>query len=379
MNNVTVLRGLLMCFLGPLAMIPGSAQKAADGELRLNQIQVIGTHNSYHIEPAEGVMNLIRTFTPKTADSIQYTHRPLEQQLGELGVRQLELDLYADPEGGLFAEPVANRMLRKQGGQGHDPTGVLKKPGIKILHSPDFDFLTTALTFVEALKTIRAWSQANSHHVPIMILLELKETGSPLGGRLRKFDAAQLDGVDQEILSVFQRKEILAPDDVRGGAQTLREVIVEKGWPSLREVRGKVMFALDNGSHLRNAYLKGHPSLRGRLLFVSVDENDPAAAFFKLNDPVGGFDQIQRLVKAGFLVRTRADSDTVQARKNDPAKREKALASGAQFVSTDYPEANAAFSNYCVRFSGGIVARPNPVSGALGVERVDPEKAPAQE
>jgi hypothetical protein len=139
------------------------------------------------------------------------------------------------------------------------------------------------------------------------------------------------------------------------------------------------MFALDNGRHLRNAYLKDHPSLRGRLLFVSVDENDPAAAFFKLNDPVGGFDQIQRLVKAGFLVRTRADSDTVQARKNDPAKREKALASGAQFVSTDYPEANAAFSNYCVRFSGGIVARPNPVSGALGVERVDPEKAPAQE
>lgn len=341
-------------------------EEVRSDEIRLNQIQVIGTHNSYHIEPAPGMMDLIRLVTPKTADSIAYSHRPLAEQFGKLGIRQIELDLYADPEGGLFAKPAGLRMLKRRGkdaGPPHDPDGVLKKPGLKILHSPDFDFRTTSLTFAEALQKIRKWSQTNPAHVPIMVLVELKESGSPLGGRLVKFDQAQLDSVDREILAVFERGEILTPDDVRGEAGTLREVIVTKGWPTLDAVRGKVMFALDNGGRLRDAYVKGHPSLKGRLLFATVDEDDGAAAFFKLNDPVGAFDRIQRLVKAGFLVRTRADSGTRQARENDPSTRDRALASGAQYVSTDYPEPNPAFSDYRVRFDGGMVARANPVSG----------------
>ena len=39
-------------------------------------------------------------------------------------------------------------------------------------------------------------------------------------------------------------------------------------------------------------------------------------------------------VKAGFVVRTRADADTVEARTNDTKRRDAALASGAQYVST---------------------------------------------
>jgi len=66
----------------------------------------------------------------------------------------------------------------------------------------------------------------------------------------------------------------------------------------------------------------------------------------KENDPVEGFARIQELVKAGFLVRTRADSDTAEARANDTRSRDQALASGAQFISTDYPEPNRLFSPY---------------------------------
>jgi hypothetical protein len=55
-----------------------------------------------------------------------------------------------------------------------------------------------------------------------------------------------------------------------------------------------------------------------------------------LNDPVGQFDEIQRLVKAGYMVRTRADADTREARENDTRRRAAAFASGAQAVSTDY-------------------------------------------
>jgi len=133
-------------------------------------------------------------------------------------------------------------------------------------------------------------------------------------------------------------------------------------------VRGKVLFGLDNEGAVRDLYLKGHPALEGRLLFVSVPKTNSAAAWMKMNDPVRDFSEIQSLVRDGFLVRTRADADTRQARTNDATQREKALASGAQFVSTDYREANPAFSPYCVRFANGIVARGNPVSGppALG-------------
>jgi hypothetical protein len=94
----------------------------------------------------------------------------------------------------------------------------------------------------------------------------------------------------------------------------------------------------------------------------------------KLNDPVEGFDQIQDMVRAGFMVRTRADSDTRQARTNDPTQRDKALASGAQFVSTDYREPNLSFSPYSVQLEQAKVARINPVSGNPTLGTLDLEK-----
>ena len=123
------------------------------------------------------------------------------------------------------------------------------------------------------------------------------------------------------------------------------------------------MFGLDNGGRIRDMYVAKNPSLQGRLLFASVGENDPGAAFFKLNDPIRAHAQIKRLVKSGFMVRTRADSDTREARKNDTSRRDKALASGAQFVSTDYPEPNKKFSDYSVSFKKGVNYRANPING----------------
>ncbi len=44
------------------------------------------------------------------------------------------------------------------------------------------------------------------------------------------------------------------------------------------------------------------------------------------------------------------------------------MASGAQFVSTDYAEPDTRFSSYSVRFASGIVARINPVTGPSKLE-----------
>jgi len=337
------------------------------GEPRLNQIQVIGTHNSYHLAPEPAVRAVIATAGRRQAEALDYSHRPLAEQFSQLGIRQIELDLYADPEGKLFAEPAARKTLRglgKDPGPDPDPAGLLRKPGLKVLHVPDVDYRTTVYTLVEALKQVRAWSLANRRHVPILILLELKSERIPgLPARPIPFGRRELDDVDAEILSVFPLETILTPDRVRGRCETLREAIQTQGWPTLESVRGQVIFALDNEGSVRDLYLEGHPALRGRVLFTTVAATHPAAAWFKINDPVRSYDGIQQLVRQGFLVRTRADADTVAARSGDVTQRDKALASGAQFVSTDYPVPDPKLSGYRVGFPGGVVARPNPVSG----------------
>ena len=342
----------------------GLAGVAADDGPRLNQIQVVGTHNSYHIAPSPDVLALVAAGGKGRAEGLDYTHRPLAEQF-DRGIRQIELDLFADPEGGHYAEPSARNILK---GLGKDPgpevDARLRGPGLKVFHVQDVDYRSTAPTFVDALKQVRDWSLAHPRHVPILVLVEPKDGAIPtLPTRPMPFDGAALDAIDAEILSVFDRARVLAPDDIRGASETLPDAIRSRGWPTLESSRGKVMFALDSEGALRDRYLDGHPALRGRMLFASVPRTHPAAAWMKRNDPVGSFDDIQALVRDGFLVRTRADADTKQARANDATQREKALASGAQFVSTDYPEPRAEFSPYCVKLPGGVVVRANPVSG----------------
>lgn len=362
--------------LASTALLGQGVPNAPAADVRLNQIQVIGSHNSYHVAPYPTVRDLIAQAAPGRADEIDYTHRPLAEQFSELRIRQIELDVHADPEGGLYAAPKARALLRATGGDaGPDPNadGALSKPGLKVLHVPDFDYRTTTPTFVEALKQVRAWSKDHPRHVPIMILVELSE--EPGASRPVPFDKAGLDAVDAEILSVFDRSEIITPDLVRGDCATLPEAIARQGWPRLDAVRGKVMFALDNEGSILELYLDGRPALRGRPMFASAAPGSPAAAWFKRNDPIRDFDAIQRLVRDGYMVRTRADADTVQARRNDGSMRDKAMASGAQFVSTDYAEPNRKFSSYAVRLPGGVAARANPVSGRSAADAGDLEPA----
>ena len=60
-----------------------------DDVLRLNDLQVLGSHNSYHQEAAPEVMALLRAFDPTLADSLEYSHPPLAEQFEEQGIRQI--------------------------------------------------------------------------------------------------------------------------------------------------------------------------------------------------------------------------------------------------------------------------------------------------
>jgi hypothetical protein len=367
--------GLRFFLLVGLCLMGGEMGMAAATGPRFNEIQVMGTHNSYHIAPEPAMMQLIEQGGKGRSVSIDYTHRPLWEQFAVLGVRQIELDVYADPKGGHYSEP-SGRALVKAANLGqletHDPEGRLLKPGLKVFHVTDFDYRTTVYTFVDALKEIRDWSNQNPKHVPITVLVEVKEGAGRIGMTPAvRFDSSQFDQIDREIRDVFLPKQLITPDSIRGGFDNLRTAVLQRGWPDLEQVRGKILFALDNGAPVRDQYLEGHDSLRGRVLFVSVDANHPAAAFMKINDPVADQEKIRQAVKAGFIVRTRADSPTLHARENDVRQRELAFASGAQFVSTDYPEADVRFSTYDARLPNDLVARTNPVSGDQSGKAID--------
>jgi len=352
----------LALLTGPLV---GRAQDSPEpADLRLNQIQVIGSHNSYHVAPEPELMKVINMAGRQVAESIDYTHPPLSEQL-EQGIRQFELDIFADPQGGLFSKPMGYEMLLETGKQPAyvpNPDGRLDKPGLKIIHEPNFDYATQNETFIDALQEIDHWSQQHPDHIPILILVELKEkssVASPL--KLVPFDRAQLDQVDAEIRQVFSPERMILPDDLRQGRATLREAIQELGWPKLSACRGKIFFALDNEGAVRDRYLEGNLSLEGRVMLVSTAPDHPAAAFRKLNDPIRQYEEIRRSVQQGLIVRTRADANTTQARSNDPTQRDKALSSGAQFVSTDYWKPDPRFSDYHVQLPKAAIFRLNPL------------------
>lgn len=332
-----------------------------DRHLKLDDLLVVGTHNSYKQAIPAAEYALIRTGDPKAALGLDYAHKSLPAQL-DAGARQLELDVVRDdPQGGRYLHPLA----AKAAGSALDPawTRAMAQPGLKAMHVPDADFRSSCPLLRDCLRQLLDWSRRHPDHVPILVLVNAKDGEAIPGGvALPAFDAAGFDQLDAEIRSVLPADRLIVPDDVQGRYPTLREAVLAGAWPRLGQARGKFLFALDEGPQKVALYRGSRRSLEGRVLFVNTDEDSPAAAYLTLNDPQRDAERIAAAVRAGFLVRTRADSDTVQARANDIGRRERALASGAQWVSTDYLWADARFpGGFNVRLPQRAAALCNPL------------------
>lgn len=299
-----------------------------NGGMRLNQLQAVGTHNSYHVQPVAEPFNMIEAW--------QYFQDPLDVQLESQGVRQFELDVNISTDG---------------------------SRSIDVFHIPVVDMLTTCSALADCLRTIKGWSDANPSHAPIAILLEIKDNDLNFPVPYGLWQAADLDHLDATIRTVFSEDDMFTPDDLRRGEATLPAAIAKDGWPLIDEVRGQVMFMMDNAGTLRNWYRDGHPGLAGRVIFTNATPGADDAAFIKRNDSIGQHDDIQSLVAEGYVVRTRTDSDTVQARVNDTTTRDAAIDSGAQWVSSDFVVPGRAFGTpYVVQVPGGTPARCNPIN-----------------
>ncbi|HEV2653132.1 MAG TPA: phosphatidylinositol-specific phospholipase C1-like protein [Rhizomicrobium sp.] len=337
---------------------PDCARAWMDKNLHLNDILTVGTHNSYKKAVLEKIMALIHMASSK-GNELDYAHVPLTEQLDD-GARALEIDVVYDPEGGLYAHPAGAAMTGADLPPGY--ADKMAKPGFKVLHIQDIDFNSVCMTLVECLHEIKAWSDAHPDHIPILITMNAKDDEIPMPGSVTplKFDTKAYDAWDAEILSVIPRKDIITPDDIQGTFPTLRDAVLAHGWPTLGEARGKFIFALDEEGDKITTYQGGRKSLEGRVMFVNAPDTSPLAAYLTLNEALTDTAHITADVQKGFLVRTRADADTVEARANDTRRREAALASGAQYVSTDYMRPDRRFGSYEVRLPHDAIALCNP-------------------
>ncbi|KAJ4159404.1 uncharacterized protein LMH87_008306 [Akanthomyces muscarius] len=344
-----------------------------DGALRMNEIQVVGTHNSYHVEADPKEQNFMARFTDD-AINFRYSHSALDVQLEYNRVRSMELDILSDPDGGHYAKPLIRRLVGLPFPA--DPTFATNST--KVLHVPDLDVGSVCASVVQCLRIVRRWIEAHPRAVPIPILLELKTAeniGRVIGGApvIPWNETARLDWLDAEIRSVFPREQMILPDDLRrDDSPTLEAAVLQHGWPDLDSARGRVFFVMDNGPvhPVRSTYIEDRPNLEGRVIFTNAAPGNADCAFQKHNNPTSeaAVANIQKQVAAGYWVRTRADVplDTVLRDRCDTGRREAALRSGAQIVSTDFPVYGPSARwgcDYAVRMPGGRAARCNPVNG----------------
>lgn len=347
-----------------LALLTGEAlaDESRFAGLRLNQLQLIGTHNSYKRRIDPPLLKKMIALSSK-ARELDYSHRPLTEQLN-MGLRGLEIDIYYDPEGGRFASPKGLAMLRSAGepAEPYDPNGELRSPGFKVIHIADVDYRSWNLSFEGALQELRTWSEANPGHLPVIVTVNLKEERAKLPGAVEPvpYDATAMDALDAVLREQLGEDRLLTPDRVRGDAPTLEAAVLKRGWPLLDDLRGRFLWVIDESDSKRDLYLEGHPSLRGRVMFTTSPAGTPEAAVMIINNPHRVGKAIRKRVAQGYLVRTRADAGTSEARSGDTSRREAAMASGAHVISTDFPYDEDRFgTGYRVRFPDGYT-RKNP-------------------
>ncbi len=296
----------------------------------INELRLAATHNSYHRQP-----DALRSFflglgAPGEPAKLAYSHRTLWEQL-ESGVRGFELDVR------------------------------LRGERFEITHVPLVDDRTASPSLAGAFEELALWSARSPGHLPLFVLLELKNDWEVLDPKLRPFDRislARLDALARDALGPL----LFPPDEIRGAYASPLEAVRERGWPALGSALGRVFVIIHEDERYRDEYLAAYgPALKGGAFFTCAPEGGSSGAaaydglFAILNDP--GDPRIAAALAAGLIVRTRADADAMA----DPLKAAAALASGAQIVSTDYPPGGPAHaSGYLFSFGGASAAAFRP-------------------
>lgn len=342
----------------------GSAQVPADNT-PMNEVKILASHNSYKKRPHPKVLRFLNKFRNKLGpdnnpDYIDYGHLTFSEQFNQYGIRGIELDVNYDPDGGHYKRRRVNLFLwgQKQRLKGN----MLNQPGFKILHIADVDFESNYLTLHSALKALKAWSDTHPMHLPIYVNIEAKGAHPADESKSLQrlgfvncipFDSLAYLTLEAEIKAVLRADQVYRPFHFKGEHESLRARINTSGWPTLREVKGKIIFILQGSN--QDIY----KSFKDPVMFYYGAKNDSNTIFLLRNNPLNSEREVETLVSQ-FIVRTRADAGTVESRKNDFSRWNAALRSNAQIISTDYYKSDDRWSSYHVKFPNGLFELLNP-------------------
>jgi hypothetical protein len=355
-----------------------SSDDAIEPERRLNQVQLIGTHNSYKQLPDHLMLAAMARFDSANPQAqgrmaqLLYAHAPLDQQLTQ-GIRLFELDLHR------VTSDTAGLTSRYRKAFGRD--AIRRAPplprladdsSIRVLHALDHDFRSHCPALSQCLAQFASWSNSNPGHAPIIIILEAKGVGRQVtrltaqglreDRRGTEFSGTDWQRVEADIKTVLGPGRIFTPAQLRGSYKTMREALAARGWPRFGDLRGKFIF-IASGSH---AAKQAVSSLRDPVLFVFHELDHPEAAFVAELDPFSP--QIEVMIEAGLIVAAYADHGLVEAGMGQTERRDRLMKAGVQLIMTDFPFESPAFPNYQVVFpEGGYVRRSGGSAG-----RTDP-------
>lgn len=292
----------------------GAPSYPLDDTLRVTDVAMKCTHNSYHIEPANPI-----------DDSHRYTQAPLDVQLGEQGVRGFELDIHAGA-------------------------------GFPVKHIPyGLDDRSTCPDLGACLGVIDGWSATHPGHHLVVVWIEMKDE---LDGTQRITD---YDAVDQVIRAALPAR-LYTPDDFLRGHATPREALDAEGWPTLGETRARVAVVLLNDGEHSRAYTRDFSSLAGRAMFARAAGDQyalPWAVVTKINDPSAA-SAIAAAHAAGLLIASNVGEAGAPDAVNQ-LQLSAGLTHGSHLLCDDFP-APVAGHGYSLVLPGGTPSVCNRVT-----------------
>jgi hypothetical protein len=197
--------GLLSLQVKASAMSAMTTAEASS--LRLNESLLVGLHNSYHQSPP--LASLVQSWG--------YSHPSLYDQL-TLGYREIEIDVHWERNGQDW----------------------------RVFHVILMDQRTSCTCLSDCLGQVRRWMDepVNADHSPIWIHLE------PRGYKYhdlfceRKDAQTRMLELQQEVFDMFNDR-LYYPDELTDGFQNIHEALSSRGWPSVKRLRGKILFNLN--------------------------------------------------------------------------------------------------------------------------------------
>ena len=314
--------------------VPCDEQKFADFDIekalaegvKINEIAVLGTHNSYQLlaTPQKRLFEKVRNILSfgDAGGNRNFEMDTYTQQL-EQGVRNLEIDIATADDG--------------------------EKVSFVVAHKTVTDNVSSAYDFAKGLEEIALWSDNNPNHMPIYLLIEPKDKPEKVNN-IKDFSleyAFELDNVIREVLG----DRLLTPEIVKGDFESFEEMRMADSWPSLKDASGKIMVLL-HPCDVTQEYIDADTSISSQAMFPMLRfENIETkyASFILDNEPeIATVNNSITVDEKKLMVRTRADNypDFSDGQYKDTDS------CGSHIITTDYPPRIVRANEHTYDFDG---------------------------